>query len=232
MFKKKLPKQTHNGDLPNPYLNAKKQWNFIMGETVASRTWWQFIGIISLLIALTAVGGAIYIGSLSKFVPYVVEVDKLGETAAIRRADAASPIDDRIVRTQLASFIKNTRTVTTDVAIQKDNVLSVYNMLSPKDAATKKIDEYFNGSESQNPFKRAEKEVVQVEIKNVLKQSDTTWQIDWIETVRGHDGAILVPATNMRAILTVYRVIPSTEEAILRNPAGILVKDFSWQPQI
>ena len=91
---------------------------------------------------------------------------------------------------------------------------------------------YFNGSESQNPFKRAEKEVVQVEIKNVLKQSDTTWQIDWIETVRGHDGAILVPATNMRAILTVYRVIPSTEEAILRNPAGILVKDFSWQPQI
>ena len=144
MFKKKQPNQATTKDIPNPYLNAKKQWNFIMGETVASRTWWQFIGVISLLIALAAVGGAIYIGSLSKFVPYVVEVDKLGETAAVGRADTTRAPDDRIVRTQLASFIKNARTVTTDVAIQKDNILSVYNMLNPKDGATKKIDEYFN----------------------------------------------------------------------------------------
>ena len=232
MFKKKQPNQATTKDIPNPYLNAKKQWNFIMGETVASRTWWQFIGVISLLIALAAVGGAIYIGSLSKFVPYVVEVDKLGETAAVGRADTTRAPDDRIVRTQLASFIKNARTVTTDVAIQKDNILSVYNMLNPKDGATKKISEYFNGDEAKNPFKRAEKEIVQVEIKSVLKQSDSTWQVDWVETVRAHDGGLLAPATNMRAIMTVYYVIPSTEDAILRNPAGIVVKDFSWSPQI
>ena len=105
-------------------------------------------------------------------------------------------------------------------------------MLNPKDGATKKIDEYFNNDAAKNPFKRAEKEIVQVEIKSVLKQSETTWQVDWVETVRAHDGGLLAPATNMRAIMTVYYVIPSTEDAILRNPAGIVVKDFSWSPQI
>ena len=32
MFKKKQPNQATTKDIPNPYLNAKKQWNFIMGK--------------------------------------------------------------------------------------------------------------------------------------------------------------------------------------------------------
>jgi hypothetical protein len=46
------------------------------------RQTWQVIGILSLLIALAGVGGVIHIGSQSKFIPYVVEVDKLGQTVA------------------------------------------------------------------------------------------------------------------------------------------------------
>ncbi|WP_242468393.1 VirB8/TrbF family protein [Burkholderia plantarii] len=47
-----------------------------MGGVVSQRQTWQVIGILSLLIALAGVGGVIHIGSQSKFIPYVVEVDK------------------------------------------------------------------------------------------------------------------------------------------------------------
>ncbi|WP_404546544.1 VirB8 family type IV secretion system protein [Neisseria gonorrhoeae] len=34
----------------NPYLNARKQWNFIMGDMVSSRLLWQWAGMTGLLI--------------------------------------------------------------------------------------------------------------------------------------------------------------------------------------
>ena len=49
---------------------------------------WQILGLLSLLIALAGVGGMIYIGSQSKFIPYVVEVDKLGRTLAVALVDS------------------------------------------------------------------------------------------------------------------------------------------------
>ena len=54
----------------NPFLNARKQWNFIMGDMVSSRQMWQFAGLFGLLIGLAGIAGMTYIGSQSKFVPY------------------------------------------------------------------------------------------------------------------------------------------------------------------
>ena len=43
---------------------------------------WQILAILSLMITLAAVGGIIHIGSQSKFIPYVVQIDNLGEAVA------------------------------------------------------------------------------------------------------------------------------------------------------
>lgn len=66
----------------NPYLAARRTWNDQSAANIASRQMWQLLGILSLMIALAGVGGMVYIGSQSKFVPYVVEVDKLGQATA------------------------------------------------------------------------------------------------------------------------------------------------------
>lgn len=116
----------------NPYLNARKQWNFIMGDMVSSRLLWQWAGMTGLLIGLGGVGGMIYLGSQSKFIPYIVEVNKLGETVAVARADQPQATDERIVRAMLGSFIGNARTVTTDIALQRKYVLNTYAMLKGK----------------------------------------------------------------------------------------------------
>jgi hypothetical protein len=64
------------------------------------------IGILSLLIALAGVGGVIHIGSQSKFIPYVVEVDKLGQTVAAGPVQrAAGKADPRVIHAAVASSI-------------------------------------------------------------------------------------------------------------------------------
>ena len=45
---------------------------------------------LSLLIAFVAVSGVIYIGSQSKFIPYIVEVNKLGETIVVGRTQVGT----------------------------------------------------------------------------------------------------------------------------------------------
>ena len=218
----------------NPYLNARRVWNAHEGEILSSRRTWQIIGILSLLIALSAVGGIVYIGQQSKFVPYVVAVDKLGSAVAVSRADRAAPVDSRVMQATLAAFISDARLVTPDVAVQRAAIFRLYAHLAPGAPATLKMTEFLNGSEDANPFKRAESETVHIEITSALPQSAETWQIDWIEETRNREGA-LKQSVRMRALVTAYVTPPDNstdEEQIRRNPLGIFVRDFSWAKQL
>lgn len=224
------------GENPNPYLSARRTWNDQAAANVASRQMFQLLGVLALLVALAAVGGVTYVGSQSKFVPYVVEVNKLGEQAAVGPAQVAVPEDVRVrvIRSSVASWISDTRMVTPDIALQRKGVFHVYSMLAPNDPATAKANEYLNGSEESNPFKRAESETVSVEIDTVLPQTADTWQVDWIETTRDRQGALKGIPQRWRALVTVYTVAPTpdtTEQQIRDNPLGVHVRDFSWSKQ-
>ena len=227
------------GENPNPYLNARRTWNHIGAANMASRQMAQILGVLALLVALAAVGGNVYIGSQSKFVPYVVQVDKLGQAAAVAPAQRAGPDDTAarlaVVHSSVASWISDIRMVTPDIALQRKGVFHVYSMLSANDAATAKANEHLNGSESSNPFKRAETETVSVEIDTVLYQAGETWQVDWIETIRDRQGGMKGKPQRWRALVTVYTVAPTadtTEQQIRDNPLGVHVRDFSWSKQL
>lgn len=219
------------GEESNPYLAARRTWNEHTGSVVASRQTWQVIGILSMLIALASVGGMIAIGSQSKFVPYVVEVDKLGRSQAAGPISASSPVDKRLLHAAVADFIAHARLVTPDVAMQTAAIHRVYASLAPSDPATLKMNEWMNGTEDSSPFKRAAKTMVNIEITSVLQQTGETWQVDWLETTRDRSGALLSQPISMRALVSVYvaDTTPQTsDEQLRRNPLGIYVRDFSW----
>jgi type IV secretory pathway TrbF-like protein len=220
-----------HGGSENPYLAARRTWNDQSAANIASRQMWQLTGILSLLIALGAVGGVIYIGSQSKFIPYVIQVDKLGQVAAVAPAQRAAPPDTRVVLAAVAAWVADIRTVTPDIALQRKAVYRVYSMLAPNDAATAKSNQWLNGTEDSSPFKRAAKETVNIEMSSVLPQTADTWQVDWIETVRDRQGLVKGQPQRWRALVTVYSVPPTsdtTEEQMRNNPLGIYVREFSW----
>lgn len=228
------PRSAPAQGLAHPYLNARRTWNSHVGSLIASRTLWQATALIGLLIVLASVGGVVYIGSQSKFVPYVIEVNKLGEAMSVAPADKAAKTDQRVIRSSVAEFIVNARTVTPDIAMQRRAIFKVYALMNAGSPSTRKMTAYLNGSPETNPFKRAEKQTVNVEIVSAIPQTATTWQVDWIETQRSRKGEVQGRPFRMRALLNVEtRTIPGdiNEEQLRLNPLGIYITDYSWSKQ-
>lgn len=226
-------KHTHgqHDEVENPYLSAKRTWNDQSAANIASRQMFQVIGVLALLIALASVGGMIHIGSQSKFIPFVVAVDKLGQAMAVTPVERASPVDQRIVHASVASWVTDMRLVTPDIALQRKAIFRLYSMLAPNDPATAKTNQWLNGSKESSPFKRAADETVSTELTSVIPQTPETWQVDWVETVRDRQGGMKGAEQRWRALVTVYvmQTTPSTtEEDIRNNPLGVHVRDFSW----
>lgn len=223
------------GENENPYLSARRTWNHLMDSSRVARQNWMLLALFSLLVALAAVGGMIHVGSQSKFIPYVIEVDRLGQIAAAAPADKAVPADPRVLKAMAATFISDLRLVTPDIALQRKAIFRTYAHLSAKDPATAKANEWLNGTDESNPFKRAEKEMVSTELHSVLLQTSDTWQVDWSETIRNRQGVMVGKPYRMRALITLYTVPPNhdtKEEQLLDNPLGIFVRDFSWSKQL
>ena len=223
------------GESLNPYLSARRTWNDLMKAQVASRRSWEMIAILCLLIALASVGGIAYVGSQSKFIPFLYHVDPHGHATAIGPVEMASPTDPRVLAATIGEFIANARLVTVDAALQRKAVYQVYAMLSEQDPATGKMNQWMNGTEDSNPFTRAEKETVTVDISTVLPQTPDTWEVTWVESVWDRKGEVKTQPVPMRALVTVYRAEPSTtvtEDELRRNPLSVYVRDFSWSKQL
>jgi type IV secretion system protein TrbF len=223
--------KTNSTGIDNPYLCARRTWNTLLGVQVATRQMWQIVGVLALLIALVSIAGLIHIGSQSKFIPYVIEVDKLGQTVAISAVTASTRVDPRVIRAAVSDFVSDARLVSPDVALQRKAIFRVYAKLSPNDPATTEMNTWLNGYEDASPFQRAKKEMVSVAIQSVMAQTPDTWQVDWLETTRDRQGVLKGSPIRMRALITVYVLPPNhktTEEQLRDNPLGIYVRHFSW----
>ena len=120
------------------------------------------------MIALAGVGGIIHIGSQSKFIPYVIEVDTLGQALAAGPVSAATKTNPRVIHASVAEFITDARLVTPDVALQRQAVFRIYAKLATTNPATAKMNEWLNGTPESSPFKRAAKHMVSIDIQSVL----------------------------------------------------------------
>ena len=212
----------------SPYLAARRTWNDHVAGLAASRRLWQLVALLNSIIVLAAVGGLVAANSQSRFVPYVVKVSDLGEPVAVAPADRAQPVDTRVIQAQVASFVDSARSITADVTLERRNVFRVYAMLQQGDAATVKMSEWFNANP---PMTRAATQTVEVQMTSVIPQTATTWQVDWVETVRDRSGQPTEPPIRMRALVTVRVSAPTrqtTEEMVRANPLGLYVSDFSW----
>ncbi|HAT9101484.1 TPA: conjugal transfer protein TrbF [Legionella pneumophila subsp. pneumophila] len=215
----------------NPYLNAKRAWNFHTAGLMKSLQIWQLVSLGSLLITLAAIGGLITIGSQSKFIPLVFQQDASGNTLSVTRADRVGETNIDDYRAAAAHFIENIRMVSVDVALQKKAVFQVYSYLNQNDAALAKVQEFYSDKQHSNPFDRAAHEIVSIEIRSVLQESPDTWQVDWVETVRNRDGTLKEKPAQMKALVTMYQdgeLNDASNESILKNPHLIYVRDFNW----
>ena len=96
------------------YLKERQEWDERYADLVLGKRNWQITAAGVMAIALVLAFGMVWVSTRSKFVPYVVEVDKLGYAIGALTENTTRISTDRMVRYELAAFIRNAREVITD----------------------------------------------------------------------------------------------------------------------
>ncbi|MDR3535205.1 MAG: conjugal transfer protein TrbF [Acetobacteraceae bacterium] len=227
-FRAKLPAPTITGSPVGQgnqtYLDARAEWNERYGSYIAQARAWRYAALLSMCVAGVSVAGLAYVGAQTHLVPFVVEVNQLGDALAAKRADVAATPDTRLIRAQLARWIDDVRTVYMDVAAERTVITEAYGMVDRSSPAFEALNKHFR---TQDPFNRAKDETVIVHVSSVLPISQNTWRIEWSEEARARDGSVGT-VSNWRGTITVMIHPPSDSNTILVNPTGLYLQDFSW----
>jgi type IV secretion system protein VirB5 len=211
----------------NPYVEARREWNDRYLDLVRARRWWQLAAFAELVLVGGLGGGLAALSLQHKTVPYVVEVDALGAAVAVKPVEAAGrPADERIVRYQLAAFVRGARAVMTDRAAMKRGLDQVY--AYARGAARSFLDDHYRAN---NPFDIAKTSTVVPAVISLLQVSERSWQVRWTEEQRGLDGTLLGKST-WEALLALEIAPPTTPEAIQLNPFGLYVTEIRWTKQL
>lgn len=206
------------------YLAARREWNERYGSYIAQAHAWRLMALASIGVALLAVAGVVWIGGQNRIVPYVVQTDRLGDAIAIRRADISPPADRRLIRSQLARWVSDVRSVYMDVAAEKHVITEAYAMVDRNAAGVPALNDWFSHND---PFRRAQDDTVAVAVESVLPLSATTWRVEWQEDTRSRQGA-LNASQHWQATVAISISPPTEEAAILVNPTGLYVESFDW----
>jgi type IV secretory pathway TrbF-like protein len=206
--------------LETPYLSARREWNERYGDYIARARSWRWAAFGAIAVALALAIGVVWQGAQSKVVPYVVEVDKLGDAVAVARADRASPVDVSVIKAQLAAWIVDVRSVSSDPLAQKAALSRSYATTAA--TATLFLNDYYR---QHSPF--SQNRTVAVSVDAVLPISNQTYQIQWSEDGRDLEGRALA-TTHWLASVTVAFDPPTDERGVLSNPLGLYVTGISW----
>jgi len=214
--------------IETPYMAARSEWNERYGSYIRRSQVSTFIAVVAVVTCLISTTYALYQSTQVKMVPYIVEVDKLGNAVIGGVPHQIEDADPRVVGATLGGWVSAFRAVTPDLIVEKGYIDRVYALLHMEDPATHKVNDYYRNN---SPFDRAKTVTVSVEINNVVPLSPLTYQIDWIETERDRSGKEL-KQSRYRGIATMAMSPPQDEAVIRLNPIGLYIRDFDWTAQI
>lgn len=212
----------------SPYLNARKEWMERYGDYISSANSWRLATFGMLIIAGMAVAAFIWKSNEQSVIPYIIETNSLGEVTRLSKATIASEPSAPIIRASLRNWLIGARTVYVDLRAEQDIINQTYSMTLPKSPAYTQLTEYHKDND---PYARAVQETVEVQVNAIVPVSSETWQIEWTETRRSRNGALL-DTKLWQATATVVLATPATEEQIMNNPTGLFVKQFAWTTRL
>lgn len=218
-LKKKDPLQDSSAQTNNPYINGREEWLERYGSYISRAAQWRLIACACLGILALSLFGNIMQARQVKVVPYIVEVDKLGKVSNVTRGDQSVAAPRNLVQSEIADAIINWRTVTADTELQKQMITRLSRLITG--SAKGVLKQWF---EENNPYEIAKSgKLIHVEIKGLpLPVSDTSYRVEWIETIRSHAGA-LIDQRSYEATASIQLQPPVSEADIMANPGGVYI---------
>ena len=208
-----------------PYQRAGQLWDERIGSARVQARNWRLMAFGTLALSSAMSSGLIWQSLQSRVVPYVVEVDRLGEARAVSQAEADYQPTDPQIAYQLARFIENVRGVSLDPVLMRRNWLQAYDLASELGAIF--LGEY---AREREPFPRMVEQTASVQVTSVLRASTKSFQVKWTESE--YERGSQTGSSRWTAILTIVTKVPRTADDLRRNPLGIYVDAIDWSREI
>jgi type IV secretion system protein VirB5 len=157
--------------------------------------------------------------------PWVVEVDRLGQAQAVAPAVADYRPTDPQIAWHLARFIEEVRGVPADPVILRRDWLDAYNYVT--DEGARALNDY---ARTDDPFAKVGQSEVSVEVSSVIRASDDSFRVAWIE--RRYVDDALTTTERWSAILTVVIQTPTNADRLKVNPLGVYVRALNWSKEL
>ncbi|MBN8998430.1 MAG: conjugal transfer protein TrbF [Rhizobiales bacterium] len=219
---------THYGKTPQPetpYQRAAQVWDERIGSARVQAKNWRLMAFGSLALSAGLSAALVWQSASGSIVPWVVQVDKLGQAQAIAPAQADYRPTDPQIAWHLARFIEQVRSIPADAIIVRQNWLRAYDFTTQGGALA--LGDY---ARANDPFSKVGKQQIAVEVSSVIRASPDSFRVAWVER-RYQDGS-LASTERWSAILTIVVQIPRDAEKLRANPLGIYVNAINWSREL
>lgn len=225
IFKRPAVRYGRTPEPETPYQRAAQAWDHRIGSARVQARNWRLIAFGNLLLSAGLGAGLIWQSASGTIVPWVVQVDKLGQAQAIAPADAAYRPTDPQIAWHLARFVEEVRSIPADPIVLRQNWLKAYDFTTDKGAAA--LNDY---ARVNDPFARVGKEQVAVDVSSVIRASNDSFRIAWVE--RSYVDGALATTERWSAIVTLVIQMPHDAERLKKNPLGIYVHALNWSKEL
>lgn len=218
----------HYGKTPQPetpYQKAAQVWDERIGSARVQARNWRYMAFGSLILSAGFASALVWQTARGTVVPWVVQVDRLGQAQAIAPATADYRPTDPQVAWHLARFIEQVRSIPSDPIIVRQNWLRAYEWTTDRGAAA--LNDY---ARANDPFTKVGKQQVSVEVSSVIRASPDSFRVAWTE--QHYEDGKLASTERWTAILTIVIQPPRDADRLKSNPLGIYVNAISWSREM
>lgn len=218
----------HYGKTPQPetpYQKAAQVWDERIGSARVQARNWRAMAFGSLILSSGLATALVWQSARGSVVPWVVQVDALGQAQAVAPAIADYKPTDPQIAWHLARFIEQVRSIPADAIIVRQNWLRAYEWTTDQGAAA--LNDYARANE---PFSKVGKQQVAVEVSSVIRASADSFRVAWTE--RRYESGQLSTTDHWTAILTIVVQPPGDAERLRANPLGIYVNAINWSREM
>jgi type IV secretion system protein VirB5 len=213
-------------------LRGRAEFHSVFSDLAKGKRNWQLaaFGLLGTTVILSI--GLVGNSRHSRITPYVVEVDRLGRAQAFGPAEQLRETDQRVVRAELASFVRDIRSVLTDPVAQADLVRRAYAFVD-QSAGLFLSQYYTNPANDPRLLGRDLTRLVDVSSVLLLPGPATgagtaTWKVTWTETSLPRGGGGLPSESAWEGYFTTRTSPPTTVDRITVNPLGLYVTSINW----
>jgi type IV secretion system protein VirB5 len=225
MFKRP---STHYGKSPEPetpYQRAAQVWDDRIGSARVQAKNWRLMAFGSLALSAGLSVALVWQSLSGSVVPWVVQVDKLGQAQAVAPATADYRPTDPQIAFHLAHFIEEVRSIPADAIIVRQNWLRAYDFTTQAGALA--LNDY---ARANDPFTKVGKTQIAVDVSSVIRASPDSFRVAWVQ--RTYQDGSLASTERWTAILTVVVQVPRDAEKLRANPLGIYVTAINWSKEL